>query len=86
MAGNVEITTTEKDIKNTLTYYDLGNFISYENLSFGYSNENFKVTTSKGNVLFRLYKHQSEENVKKEIILMCGWRRDVDDIIRLLNR
>jgi hypothetical protein len=26
-----------------------------------------------------------EENIKKEIILMIGWRRDVDDIIRLLN-
>ena len=75
MAGNVEITTTEKDIKNTLTYYDLGNFIYYENLSFGYSNENFKVTTSKGNVLFRLYKQQSEENVKKEMLLMSALRR-----------
>jgi hypothetical protein len=26
-----------------------------------------------------------QDNVKKEIILMVGWRRDVDDIIRLLN-
>jgi homoserine kinase type II len=70
MSFKIEITISEIDIINTLCHYDLGAFIKYENLSFGYANENFKVTTSKGVVLFRLCKQQCRENVEKEMLLM----------------
>ena len=70
MAGHVRIKTTEKDVQHILKKYTLGKYLSYENLSFGYSNENFKVTTTKGDFLFRSYKQLSEENVKKELLLM----------------
>ena len=56
MSGHVEITITESDIKKTLLHYNYGSFISHENLSFRYANKNFKVTTTTGNILFRLYK------------------------------
>ena len=29
--------------------------------------------------------HMEPDDARKELILMCGWRRDIDDIIRLLN-
>jgi ion channel POLLUX/CASTOR len=32
-----------------------------------------------------IVQHTSTDNLEPEIILMCGWRRDLDDIIRLLN-
>jgi len=75
MESHVQITTTEKDVRNTLKRYNLGEFISYENLSFGYANENFKVTTTIKNILFRLYKQQSEVNVKKELLLMKALKK-----------
>ena len=56
MSGHVEITITESDIKKTLLHYNYGSYISHKNISFGYANENFKVTTTVGNILFRLYK------------------------------
>ena len=70
MSGHVEITITESDIKKTLLHYNYGSYISHENISFGYANENFKVTTTTGNILFRLYKQQSEDSVRQEILLM----------------
>jgi len=70
MSGHVEITITETDIKKTLLHYNYGSYISHENISFGYANENFKVTTTTGNILFRLYKIQSEDSVRQELLLM----------------
>ena len=32
-----------------------------------------------------IIEHKDAETPEPEIILMCGWRRDLDDIIRLLN-
>ena len=32
-----------------------------------------------------IIEHEDAETPEPEIILMCGWRRDLDDIIRLLN-
>ena len=59
-AGHVEITITESDIKKTLLHYNYGSYISHKNISFGYANENFKVTTTTGNILFRLYKQNQK--------------------------
>ena len=70
MSGHVDITITESDIKKKLLHYNYGSYISHENISFGYANENFKVTTTKGSVLFRLYKQQKEDSVKQELLLM----------------
>ena len=70
MSGHVQITITETDIKKTLLHYNYGSYKSHKNISFGYANENFKVTTSKGNILFRLYKQNSEDSVRKELLLM----------------
>jgi Ser/Thr protein kinase RdoA (MazF antagonist) len=70
MSGHVEITITESDIKKTLLHYNYGSYISHENISFGYANENFKVTTTTGNILFRLYKQQTEDSVRQELLLM----------------
>lgn len=70
MGLHVQITTSEQDVKNILTHYNLGEFESYENLSFGYANENFRVSTTEEEVLFRLCKQQSKEDIEKEILLM----------------
>jgi len=70
MGLHVQITTTEQDIKTILLNYDLGELVYYNNLSFGYANENFKLTTTKDEVLFRLCKQQTKKAIEKEIVLM----------------
>ena len=70
MELHIQITTTEQDVKDILLHYNLGELVSYKNLSFGYANENFKVSTTKKDVLFRLCKQQTKENIEKEILLM----------------
>jgi len=76
MTLHVQITTTEQDIKTVLQNYNLGEVVNYKNLSFGYANENFKVTTSKQAILFRLCKQQTEKDIKKEIHLMTELKQN----------
>ena len=73
---NIQITTTEQDIKTVLLNYNLGEVLSCKNLSFGYANENFKVTTSQNDILFRLCKQQSKEDIEKEIHLMTELKQN----------
>ena len=70
MDFHVKITTTEKDINRVLSSYDLGELKSSTNLSFGYANENFKVSTQQTDILFRVCKQQSKDDIEKEIALM----------------
>ena len=83
MSGHVQITITETDIKKTLLHYNYGSYKSHKNISFGYANENFKVTTSKGNILFRLYKQNSEDSVRKELLLMDTLKKSNFPTMRL---
>jgi len=76
MKMNVQITTTKQDIKTLLLNYNIGAFLDYKNLSFGYANENFKVTTSEKDVLFRLCKQQSKKDIEKEIHLMTELKQN----------
>jgi len=75
MGLHVQITTSELNVKNILTFYNLGEFESFENLSFGYANENFKVCTTENDVLFRLCKQQSKDDIEKEVLLMKELKR-----------
>ena len=66
----------EQLIERTLAYYNAGVLQSFERLKHGFANENYKITTDKGNFLFRIHRQQSPENVEKEHALLTVLKRE----------
>lgn len=58
------------EIQELMLAYDIGSVLKVESLTQGYANENLKVTTSSGPVLFRICKQQPLPLLKYELRLM----------------
>lgn len=54
-------------IKIILEDYDIGDVIKYQKMPHGFANRNYKITTSKGNYLFRINVQQDLSSINYEI-------------------
>jgi len=59
----------EKLISKTLQVYPLGHLKSFEALTQGFANENYRIVTEKGTFLFRIYRVQTIQDIRKEHLM-----------------
>jgi len=63
---NVNIEFAQKVLEN----YCLGTVIDIQLLASGYANENYKLTTNNGNVLFRIYREKKLKEIQYELSIL----------------
>jgi homoserine kinase type II len=61
---------TLPDANAVLQHYDLGYALSLTRLHSGFANQNYKLTTNKKDVLLRVCREQSDENIQYEMTLL----------------
>lgn len=59
-----------KKIKKILGKYNLADIITYQQMPYGFANQNFKLTTSKGNYLLRINRQKDIRSIKYELTVL----------------
>lgn len=54
-------------IKDVIQLYSIGEILDVEKINLGFSNKNYKLTTSSDQFLYRIYKSQPKEHVEYEM-------------------
>lgn len=64
-----------ESIKRILESYDIGNVIKYQKMLYGFANRNYKLTTSKGNFLFRINVQQDLSSINYEMRVLMELKK-----------